>query len=61
MCFFLAKDTFAQTKKKYHKTIDEQVHLAFCWGIDDGTDNQPVVTAKIWNDPNKVGFSYNRI
>lgn len=43
-------------KKKYHKTVNEQVHLAFCWGIDDVTENQPVTTAKIWNDTNKVDF-----
>ena len=53
---FLARDNLSKTKKKYHKTIDEQVNLALRWGIDDMTENQSVTTAKIWNDTKKVDF-----
>ena len=55
---FLAKDNLSPTKEKYYKTINEQVHLAFRWGIDDVNENQPVATAKIWNDTTQVDFSY---
>lgn len=62
VCFcFLAKDNLSQPKQKYYKTIDEQVHQAFRWGIDDFTENQPVATAKIWNDTTKVDFFYHGI
>ena len=53
---FLAKDNLAKTKEKYEKTIGEKVQLTFRWGIDDATENQRVVTARIWNEPDKVGF-----
>jgi hypothetical protein len=53
----LARDNLSQTKKKYHKTVDEQAHLAFRWGISDIIENQSVTTTKIWNDTNKVGYT----
>ena len=59
--FFLAKDNFAQTKEKYEKTIDEQVRLTCRWGIDNVTENQRVVTAKMWNEPHTVSFCYYTI
>ena len=52
----LARDNLSQTKKKYHKTIDEQAHLAIGWGISDIIENQSVAATKIWNDTRKVGF-----
>ncbi|CAF3741642.1 unnamed protein product [Adineta steineri] len=52
--FVQARDNLSQTKKKYHKTIDEQLHLALRWSIGDTTENQSATTAKIWNDTNKI-------
>ena len=53
----LARDNLSRTKKKYHKTIDEQAHLAFRWGISDIIENQSVATTKIWSDTSKVGYT----
>jgi hypothetical protein len=52
----LARDKLSRTKKKYNKTIDEQVHLALRWGIGDTAESQSAATTKIWNDTNKVDF-----
>ncbi|UJR20243.1 hypothetical protein I4U23_023374 [Adineta vaga] len=52
--FVQARDNLSQTKKKYHKTIDEQVHLALRWCISDAAENQSTAATKIWNDTKKI-------
>ncbi|CAF4042150.1 unnamed protein product, partial [Adineta steineri] len=52
--FVQASDNLSQEKKKYHKTIDEQLHLALRWCIGDTTENQSATITKIWNDTNKI-------
>ncbi|CAF1203398.1 unnamed protein product [Adineta steineri] len=52
--FVKARDNLSQTKKKFHKTIDEQLHLALRWSIGDTTENQSATTKKLWNDTNKI-------
>ncbi len=52
----LARNNLSLTKKKYHTNVDEEVHLALHWSIEDTTESRPVTTAKIRNDDNKVGF-----
>ncbi|CAF0946122.1 unnamed protein product [Adineta steineri] len=49
-----ARDSLSHTKKKYHKTIDEQLHLALRWSIGDTIEHQSATTTKIWNDTNKL-------
>ncbi|CAF4167856.1 unnamed protein product [Adineta steineri] len=49
-----ARDSLSHTKKKYHKTIDEQLHLALRWSIGDTIEHQSATTTKIWNDTNKI-------
>jgi hypothetical protein len=52
--FFLARDNLSRTKKKYRKTIDEELQMALRWSIGGIIENQSVTIAKIWNDTNKV-------